>query len=299
MAVVTGRTRHDYTRPVSEGCEPHDRVHINIWAPPSAVSPWVPCRYETLPAGQTLAVFARHVRGGNPSRPQFIPTEFVLRTAGSLAARQRLLDLAATVGATPMQLQQQARQQQHCVHFQGRRMCILGSDCNFIHSKVPPEAPIAATGGDYAPAAVEPPPPPPHTEWPHAAYAPSGYAAPPPPQPSYQYHHHHHGPPPAQGPGTAPYVYSPHFATSEPHYAYPHYAHHHHQMHPHFHHHHYGQHFHGAYYAAPGYGYYATAAGAPPTAATDAAPEAPADLHVPTAARLRGYTGYVDPLTTT
>ena len=56
-----------------------------------------------------------------------LPSELLLKTVGSETAFQRLNGAALP-----------ARRLQHCVHFQGRRMCTLGSDCHFVHSKVPP-----------------------------------------------------------------------------------------------------------------------------------------------------------------
>jgi len=115
---------------MSPGESRNDRVHINYWVEPGPdssqrkLSPYAPCPYEALPAGRMLNVYNAH---GAPGAAQMLPSELLLKTVGSETAFQRLNGAALP-----------ARRLQHCVHFQGRRMCTLGSDCHFVHSKVPP-----------------------------------------------------------------------------------------------------------------------------------------------------------------
>jgi len=124
------RSRQDYVR-AGDGAESRNElVHLNYWFEPGPdssqrkLSPYAPCPYEALPAGRMLNVYNAH---GAPGAAQMLPSELLLKTVGSETAFQRLNGAALP-----------ARRLQHCVHFQGRRMCTLGSDCHFVHSKVPP-----------------------------------------------------------------------------------------------------------------------------------------------------------------
>jgi len=247
-----GRSRLDYVRAVDDGAS-SERLHINLWATTAdggqpAVSPYAPCRYESLPAGRTLAVFTLN---GAQSHPHLIPSELVLRTVGSETAFERL-----SLGGAAQQ-----PRMQHCAHFQGRRMCTLGPDCNFIHSKLPPppiraeesshadplQVPNAASATAVAPeptwrypaaAAAEYPTPASHPGYGYPGYAPPppasshpygypgyeypGYPFPPAAAvPSYAYGYPGYAPTPyAAPPAASPYVYGyPGYAPAP--YAYP------------------------------------------------------------------------------
>jgi len=81
--------------------------------------------YETLPKGYALRVYAPNDKG--PQEPQMIPSEMIILTAGAIAAKRCSLGGDAAPGARP----------RHCAHYQFKRLCNLGSQCHFIHSKVP------------------------------------------------------------------------------------------------------------------------------------------------------------------
>lgn len=71
----------------------------------------------------------------------------------------------------------------HCAHFQFKRLCNLGSECNFIHALVPYIQGVTLTRSG------------PEAHQPHPQQLPMGHApqyAPPAPN----HHHHHHVPPP-------------------------------------------------------------------------------------------------------
>ena len=190
------RMRRDYVRPAADGgSAKREKVHINLWAPSlddghPSVSPHAPCRYESLPAGRTLAVFTLN---GAASRPQMIPSELLLRTVGSESAYER----QSLGGPQP--------RMQHCAHFQGRRMCTLGPDCNFIHSKLPPprvgeSAARDATAATSTPAVAQ--------AAPSAVAAP--YGAPTPGVVPMPYGYPGYAPPPAASYyGYAPTGYTP------------------------------------------------------------------------------------------
>jgi len=78
--------------------------------------------YETLAPGMVLRVFAPNDNGA--SEPQSIPSEMIIVTAGALAARRG--------GPGP-----DAARPRHCAHYQFKRLCNLGTQCHFIHSKIP------------------------------------------------------------------------------------------------------------------------------------------------------------------
>lgn len=116
-----------------------DDVAPSVQDDPSVVE-----SYETLPPGFTLTVHApnsNHVTGAKrgPPLPQNIPSDRVIVTVGAKTALDFLRNGrrsgdGGAVGARP----------RHCAHFQYRRLCNLGNQCHFIHSKVPfAEAPVA------------------------------------------------------------------------------------------------------------------------------------------------------------
>jgi hypothetical protein len=85
--------------------------------------------YERLPAGVALCI---HLPGGG-SRPQMIPSEYILRTEGSEKLYREIAEGQRRSMHRP----------QHCAHFQFKKVCNRGPDCSFIHSLVP--APQAHT----------------------------------------------------------------------------------------------------------------------------------------------------------
>jgi len=190
--------------------EPRD-VHMNIWAQPvdktqAPVSPHAPCRFEALPAGRIFTVVCAQ------GRPHAVPSEFVLRTAGA--------ELAMAAGASDA-----PRPLLHCAHFQSRRMCRLGPDCSFIHSKIPPSrgddgvadrAPPTDFGPRYTPPTATAPS---HVVYGFPAYAPWLHSAPPPPAalaaPYYGYAPAGYAPT-GYAPFSPYYAPAPYYAGSDP-----------------------------------------------------------------------------------
>jgi hypothetical protein len=153
------------------------QVHLNPFAPrrlaadrhghgdqvPASIQddPTVVEQYETLPAGFTLTIHppnASHSTTQAPGggrvtvRPQPIPSEMILWTVGGEMALQYTKDVqagrasalpAAAVVATNAAGGENAAaggagaRPRHCAHYQFKRLCNLGRDCHFIHSKVP------------------------------------------------------------------------------------------------------------------------------------------------------------------
>lgn len=114
--------------------------------------------YEVLPGGLTIPVYSPN---STQNPPQSIPSDQLLKTKGSLAAyaaQQQLVMIPTqqviavmipgqsqpvlicqptSVPALPAPQPGIVMRARHCAHFQFRRMCNLGSECNFIHSLVP------------------------------------------------------------------------------------------------------------------------------------------------------------------
>ena len=84
--------------------------------------------YQTIPSGVVFPVYPPN--SANVS-PQSIPSEKILVTTGAQnvfnVLQSRGGDAAACTSMKP----------RHCAHFQFKRMCNLGTECNFIHSLVP------------------------------------------------------------------------------------------------------------------------------------------------------------------
>ena len=105
-------------------------VHLNPYAPRRGAfalspqdDPAVADSYETLPSGFVITVYPPNDAG--VLEPQLIPSEMIIMTAGAVTARR--WHQGVSVGNKP----------RHCAHFQFKRLCHLGSQCHFIHSKVP------------------------------------------------------------------------------------------------------------------------------------------------------------------
>lgn len=153
--------------------------------------------FEYFPPGLTITVFAPNNAQG---QPQHIPSERIIRTAGAsnvyqvllCAQKQRdekLAEVFRTTGKMPSTVPQvkqpHSLKPKHCAHFQFKKVCNLGSDCNFIHSMLPQSNTPTPPGGSSSRHSPEvfgsplPPPPPP-------VQAPT--SQPPPPPPQYTHH---------------------------------------------------------------------------------------------------------------
>jgi hypothetical protein len=101
--------------------------------------PTVVDNYDTLEPGFVLTIYGPNAttnttgsHRGEQSGPQRIPSEMILTTCGSETALAHMLSGAdqgvkGAVGSRP----------RHCAHYQFKRLCNLGRNCHFIHSKVP------------------------------------------------------------------------------------------------------------------------------------------------------------------
>lgn len=105
--------------------------------------PAVADAYETLPAGFTMAVYPPNADcEGVDVEPQIIPSDKIILTAGAVTARR------TSTG--------KVHKARHCAHYQYRRICHLGAQCHFIHSKVPLHQPSApAQPAAAVPSAVD------------------------------------------------------------------------------------------------------------------------------------------------
>lgn len=156
--------------------------------------------YETLPEGVRFFVYPSN----STATWQEIMSERILRTDGAQNAffvlRSTQEQAKAAGDEAGLHINRTPLRPRHCAHFQSRRVCYLGSSCNFIHSLVP------AVDTTKAP---PPPPPPPPSHMANGrqgaaagsadagAHPPSG----PPPPPSFaafatqqqqQHRPHHH-----------------------------------------------------------------------------------------------------------
>lgn len=138
--------------------------------------------FELLPPGIMITVFPPN---NSQAHAQQIPSDKILRTSGAsnvfqvlMCAQRQRDEKAGASGRAPSATQVKqphSLKPKHCAHFQFKKICNLGSDCNFIHSLLP-ISPAAAPGGagiarlggseHTAPTALvgtaAPPPPPPH-----------------------------------------------------------------------------------------------------------------------------------------
>jgi hypothetical protein len=84
--------------------------------------------YRTIPPGVVFPVFPPNSASATP---QMIPSEKILVTTGAQnvfnVLSSRGGDISSCTNMKP----------RHCAHFQFKRMCNLGSDCNFVHSLIP------------------------------------------------------------------------------------------------------------------------------------------------------------------
>ena len=87
-------------------------------------------QYETITPGCQFLVYPPNTVVSGVA--QMIPSEKVLRTTGAVNIYNVLV--ASKYGGTMIP---QSLKPRHCAHFQFKRMCNLGSDCNFVHSLVP------------------------------------------------------------------------------------------------------------------------------------------------------------------
>lgn len=160
--------------------QPH-QVHLNPFAPrrlaadrhghgeevPPSVQddPAVVEQYETLPPGYVLYIHPPNAAHSTtqgmhgervPLRPQRIQSSMIIWTRGGdmalkhamgqmhgrpFATANNEVDNMVPLGAT-------GARPRHCAHYQFKRLCNLGRDCQFIHSKIPfAEATAAAAVG--------------------------------------------------------------------------------------------------------------------------------------------------------
>lgn len=132
--------------------------------------------YDTLPAGVSLCVYPPNNANAHP---QMIPSQKILRTLGASNVYQVVLnahhqrqakieEALRTTGKSPNLppvKQPHGLKPRHCAHFQFKRMCNLGAECNFIHSLVPFIQSMANPSErrvESLPPPPPPPPPPPH-----------------------------------------------------------------------------------------------------------------------------------------
>jgi hypothetical protein len=79
--------------------------------------------YTMMPKGVSLFVHTPHTHHA----PQIVPSEYLIQTQGSIQMMNSILEGKQATVQRP----------QHCAHFQYKRMCNRGYECNFIHSTVP------------------------------------------------------------------------------------------------------------------------------------------------------------------
>lgn len=131
---------------------------------------------EMLPEGVVLMVYPPN---NAQAHPQPIPSEKILRTAGASnvyhvlrnahqqreAKLQEALRVTGRPGNVAPVKQPHGLKPRHCAHFQFKRLCNLGNECNFIHSLVPfAQSTSGPQGGPRQGSLLQPPPPPPPAE---------------------------------------------------------------------------------------------------------------------------------------
>lgn len=79
--------------------------------------------YEMLPPGATFFLHSPHSK----ATPQMVRSEYLIQTQGSLLLMESIM------GGKQSPIQRP----QHCAHFQYKRVCNRGYNCNFIHSIIP------------------------------------------------------------------------------------------------------------------------------------------------------------------
>jgi hypothetical protein len=154
------------------------QVHLNPFAPRRLAAdrhghgddvvdsaqddPAVANQYPTLPAGYTITVHppneahsttATEAHGRATVKPQDIPSDMIIWTAGAQSA----LDCVASGGASSRGAPGlSGARPRHCAHYQFRRVCNLGRDCKFLHSKVPFAEALRAAGNTSVATAAPP-----------------------------------------------------------------------------------------------------------------------------------------------
>ena len=118
------RSHRDYASTGSPGDD--SKMHVNLWRGSSMSLEWGP--YETMQPGHIFTVWPASRAVGMPANPQNINSEYILRTVGANNALKQILNKQAT-----------SLKMRHCLHFQTRKLCRLGADCHFIHSKLESE----------------------------------------------------------------------------------------------------------------------------------------------------------------
>jgi hypothetical protein len=168
-------SEHHVSSPTAPPPPPPPRQPAAATGPHSAIEG----PFDFFPPGLTITVFPPNSSQG---QVQHIPSERIIRTSGAsnvyqvllCAQKQRdekLAEVLRTTGKTPTVIpsikQPHSLKPKHCAHFQFKKVCNLGGDCNFIHSMMPQSAAPAApqSGHHQRHGTVEvppgPPPPPP------------------------------------------------------------------------------------------------------------------------------------------